>query len=369
MQARMMLFGMVWLLFGGHTLRSDDAIVPRYSTGRQEVVVESIRRIWSEAPHNAFPDLQYFQGRWIVSFREGTEHGHAGFGRIRLLSGAEGGPWRSVAMFDGFGDYRHAALSVTPDDRILAIAKFNHYRSAGADDEKPFDAVDQQGETHKVVVQDEEDRAAFSNDGVHWTTMEPMLGTEKKAWFHGGVQWHDGVGYAVDRQNGGRSTLYRTKDARNFEAITAKVPAGNESRYGFLPDDTMIAFFRNGSLATSRPPYEEWTLNATNKEGNHSHAGPGILALPSGDVWTACRYRLEAGQGFELSTKKEEADGTVMFKLVGERLVPKLLIPGGGDRGYNGLAWHDGFIWMVYNAPSKETNKSSIYLAKIKPLK
>ena len=39
-----------------------------------EAVCEKVRRIWNEAPHNAFTDLTRFRGRWICVFREGRAH-------------------------------------------------------------------------------------------------------------------------------------------------------------------------------------------------------------------------------------------------------------------------------------------------------
>jgi hypothetical protein len=294
----------------------------------------------------------------------------SGFGRVRIISSANGENWRTAAVFEGFGDYRRGALSVTPDNRLLVTCKFNIYREADAADRKKLEqAVDHQGNAHPVAVQGHEDRVAFSKDGVDWATIEPMRGTEPGSWFHGGIQWCAGVGYAIDRQLGGRSTLYRTQDGLNFETVSREVPAGNESHLSFLPDRTMIAFFRNGSLATSPPPYQQWALNTADKQGVHSHAGPCILALPSGDVWAASRFSITDSQAFDLPEKQKRLDGTVLFKLLGERLVPKLLIPGGGDRGYSGLAWQDGFLWIAYNAPSREAGgKSAIFFAKIKPL-
>jgi hypothetical protein len=57
-----------------------------------------------------------------------------------------------------------------------------------------------------------------------------------------------------------------------FEKVS-DVPLGNESRLSFSPKGNMIVFFRNGSLATSPPPYKKWTVNETNKKGPHSYLG------------------------------------------------------------------------------------------------
>lgn len=340
--------------------RADDAPAPIYAKGQEALRVESIHRAWSEAEHNAFPDVEYFRGRWFIAVREGTAHGISGFGRVRVISSRDGERFESVAVFDDFGDYRRAELSVTAEGRLMVLSKANFYGKP-ADSKDAYTARDHRGTEHTVATAGAENRVAFSQDGERFTAIEAVGGTARGAWFYSGVQWRGDLGYAIDRQ--GRK-LYRTKDGLNFEPVS-DVPVGNESRIAFLPNDTMIVFFRNGSLATSPPPYETFSLNETNKKGPHSYGGPGILALPDGQVWTASRHRIDPAD-FEFPPGENVfPDGTVLFHLEGQRLAPKLLIRGGGDRGYNGLLWHDGFLWMVYNAPSRELRKSCIYFAKI----
>jgi len=339
----------------------DDAPRPIYTKGAQLRVL-GIKRIWSEGRHNAFPDIQRFRDRWFVATREGTAHGISGFGRVRIIASDDGERWRSVALFDGFGDYRRGELSVTADGRLMLTAKFNVYGKADDTAGRTYQASDHTGKQHEVLTAGAENRVAFSDGGVHWTEMQAVKGTHPSAWFYSGVQWSGDVGYAIDRQ--GRK-LYRTRDGVHFEPVS-EVPVGNESRISFLPDETMVVFFRNGCLAASPTPYTEWTVNERNKQGPHSYGGPGILALPDGQVWTASRHRIDP-QAFDFPPEENVfPDGTVLFQLEGERLAPKLLIRGGGDRGYNGLAWHEDLLWMVYNAPSREAGKSCIYFAKIR---
>ena len=60
--------------------------------------LESVEKIWSHAPHNAFTDLIRFQERWWCVFREAEGHDLPG-GTVRVLTsetGAEvgvGGDW------------------------------------------------------------------------------------------------------------------------------------------------------------------------------------------------------------------------------------------------------------------------------------
>jgi len=342
-------------------VRADDTPPPIYAKDHAGVEVEWIQRIWCADEHNAFPDIERFKNRWYVAMREGTAHGISGFGRVRVISSADGKQWKSVAVFGDDGDYRRPELSVTPDGRLMVVTKFNFYEKAAADEKRVIEARDRKGKVHRVVSRRYENRVAFSADGDRFGDIEPVTGTHEKAWFYSGVQWYEGTGYAIDRK--GRA-LYSTRDGEDFQKVS-EVPVGNESRIGFHADGTMVVFFRNGSLATSQPPYNRWSVNEHNRKGPHSFGGPGIVVSPGGDVWTASRHRIDPNDFAFPRGENEFPDGTVLFKLQGDTLVPKLLIRGGGDRGYNGLVLHEGYLWMVYNAPSKELRKSCIYLSKI----
>jgi len=93
---------------------------------------------------------------------------------------------------------------------------------------------------------------------------------------------------------------------------------------------------------------------------------PKIVALPNGAVLAAsCHHTHSAAFHFSAG-QSVFPDGKVLFKLQGDTLVPKLLLRGGGDRGYNGMIWHDNHLWLVYNSPSRKAGKSCIYFAQIK---
>ena len=42
------------------------------AVGKAQLV--EVRRIWDKAPHNAFTDLQYWQGNYWVGYRKGAGH-------------------------------------------------------------------------------------------------------------------------------------------------------------------------------------------------------------------------------------------------------------------------------------------------------
>ncbi len=77
------------------------------------------RRIWDEAPHNAFTDLIRFKDRWYCVFREGQRHVSPD-GTLRVITSADGNEWESAALITSDNsDLRDAKITVTPDGRLM----------------------------------------------------------------------------------------------------------------------------------------------------------------------------------------------------------------------------------------------------------
>ncbi len=77
------------------------------------------RRIWDQAPHNAFTDLARFQNRWFCAFREGKTH-LSPDGALRVITSPDGGKWESAALITSpDSDLRDAKITVTPDGRLM----------------------------------------------------------------------------------------------------------------------------------------------------------------------------------------------------------------------------------------------------------
>ena len=64
---------------------------------RLRPTIVDVRRIWDEAPHNAFTDLLRHDGRWYCVFREGEKHVSPD-GALRVLSSVDGRNWKSLAL-------------------------------------------------------------------------------------------------------------------------------------------------------------------------------------------------------------------------------------------------------------------------------
>ena len=141
----------------------------------ESLTLASTRKIWDQAPHNAFTDLAYWKGQFVCAFREGRKHVSSD-GKIRVLTSQNGNEWNSAALVELKGyDLRDAGLSITPDGRLMLIG--------GA---APRKNDDESAPTGSFV--------SFSSDAHQWTA--PKIVVEPGRWLWR-VAWHDGKAYGV----------------------------------------------------------------------------------------------------------------------------------------------------------------------------
>jgi hypothetical protein len=112
-----------------------------------------VRRIWDQAPHNAFTDLLRHRSRWWCVFREAAGHVTMD-GAVRVVSSSDGAAWTSAALLkSATEDLRDPKLSVTPDGRLMLLA-------AGA--------------THPPKGPTRQSYVWFSRDGRDWGKPVPV---------------------------------------------------------------------------------------------------------------------------------------------------------------------------------------------------
>jgi hypothetical protein len=301
--------------------------------------VESVRKIWDEAAHNAFTDLVRFDSRWYCVFREGAAHVSAD-GAIRVLTSADGEKWETAAVIrSAEGDLRDPKICVTPGKELMltgaeAIRKGSDVR-------------------HQTYVW-------FSTDGKSWGERVRIGDPDYWLWR---VTWHKskayGVGYAT-RRDGERDPLrlYQSTDGKEFERLKDKLfdqGAPNETSLIFLEDDTCYCLLRrdgtpnNALLGTASPPYTEWDWKDLGKR----IGGPHMVRLPDGRIVAAVRL-LDGKARTSLCWLDPKAGTLDEF----------VKLPSGGDTSYAGLVWHDERLWVSYY--SSHEGKTSIYLAKVR---
>ncbi len=325
----------------GAALARLDALSMKYHA--ESLVTEppelvSVRKIWDQAPHNAFTDLIRFHDRWYCTFREADGH-VKGDGKLRVIVSENGDTWRSAALLAEDGvDLRDPKLSVTPSGRLMIVAGGSVYRDGKFIGRQP--------------------RVAFSDDGLDWQPLQRVLDEGDWLWR---VTWHNGRAYGVtynvhsEPEGEWALELVVSDDGVHYERI-AKFGIRNrpnETTLRFLPGDEMMALVRreagnkHGWIGTSRPPYTFWTWH----EIDHRLGGPNFIRLPDGSLWAGSR-------------SYEDGARTVLARLGPDTYEPVLTLPSGGDCSYPGMVWHDGLLWMSYY--SSHEGKTSIYLAKIR---
>jgi hypothetical protein len=299
-----------------------------------------VKKIWDEAPHNAFTDLIRFKDRWYCTFREAEGH-VKGDGKLRVLASADGEDWESAALLsESAVDLRDPKLSITPDGRLMILAGGSVYESGKLVGRQP--------------------RVAFSKDGVDWTPTQRILSEGEWLWR---VTWHQGRAYGVSYKAAPREEkddnwlvrLVVSRDGIEYEQITVLDVPGrpNETTLRFLNGGEMMALVRreggnmNGWIGTSKPPYKNWRWHET----QHRLGGPNFVQVPDGSLWAASRSYPGGAR-------------TVLAKFGPETYEPVLSLPSGGDCSYPGMVWHNGLLWVSYY--SSHEGKTYIYLAKIR---
>jgi len=302
------------------------------------VLVES-RRIWDQAPHNAFTDLLRFQDRWYCVFREGTAHVSPD-GALRVITSTDGQQWESLALVTSSTyDLRDAKLTVTPTGKLMlngagmiadAAVRYQSMCWFSADAGRSWDAGRKIGDPGFWL----------------WRT-----------------QWHDNIaytmGYNTQRDRTKRILrLYASDDdGQTFKILVDRVPAPKgcgEDKILFLADESALCLLRHetgdrmGQLGTAAPPYTDWKW----RDLNLRIGGPNMIQLPDGRILAA--VRLYRGGTRTSLCWLDAAEAT---------LTEALKLPSGGDTSYAGLVWHDGLLWVSYY--SSHESKTSIYLAKV----
>ena len=300
-----------------------------------------VRKIWDQAPHSAFTDLTYWNGRFVCAFREGRGHVSSD-GKIRVLISTDGNAWESAALvaLTNF-DLRDAGLSTTPNDRLMLIGGASPRKSDG--DRAPTGSF-----------------VSFSDDGHTWS--QPQIVVDPGRWLWR-VIWHDGtaygVAYAAPHGHPASSLLAANDGIKYRELVPKLLEDGYPTEASIRFDDDGVAYClqrRDGvprgntaMLGAAKPPYTEWQWTDL---GLH-FGGPNFMRLPSGHWIVAGRVHHPGGPKTELAWLDVEK----------KTLTPCLELPSGGDTSYPGLVWNDGHLWVSYY--SSHEGKASIYVAKV----
>ncbi|MDD4646312.1 MAG: hypothetical protein PHY99_10040, partial [Bacteroidales bacterium] len=226
------------------------------SVSGQEII--QTRKIWNQAPHNAFTDLVRYKGSFYCVFRESAKHVPAGRsenGQIRILKSRKGDKWESIALLKNEQfDLRDPKISVTPDNRLMVLMGGSDYTT---------------GKLGARVA-----HVSFSNDGLRFSDPQPTIVDEAvrtDADWIWRVTWFKGTGYGVlyqSNQPDGEflARVVSTRDGIHYQLVSNLDLKGkpNESTIRFEGDRMYVVVRReakennNGMFGFSDPPYQTW---------------------------------------------------------------------------------------------------------------
>lgn len=300
----------------------------------------SAKKVWDEAPHNAFTDLVRFKDKWFLTFREAPGHvATPPAGDIRVLSSKDGETWESASLIKpAKDDLRDPKFSVTSDGRLLLTCALL-FEEDGKRDFQTY--------------------AYFSEDGVTWDGPHKI---GELNWWLWRVVWNpDGTAYGIGYDcNQGGTRLYRSKDGLNYETLISQFTPPyltNEAGLLFRKDGSAVALVRRDGLApdnnalvgTAKGDYSKWNFHVLKE----FIGGPQIIETEDGHILAAGRLLDDKVRTSVGLLDPETGKFTELLKL-----------PSGGDTSYPGMVLHDGLLWVSYY--SSHEGKTSIYLAKIK---
>jgi hypothetical protein len=294
-----------------------------------------VKKIWDQAPHNAFTDLVRFKDRWYCVFREGRAHVSPD-GALRVITSTDGDKWESAALIKSpNSDLRDAKITVTPDGQLMLC---------GAE------------ALHDKWKKSHQSLAWFSKDGRIWSDRHEIGDPDNWLWR---VTWNKdtayGIGYGCGKDEYVR--LYSSKDGKKFDTLVPRlhdVGGPNESSIVFDGDTATCLLRRDGKgaaglVGVSRSPFTKWEW----KNLGARIGGPHMIRLTDGRFVAAVR----------LYDKKVRTALCWLDPQAG-KLTEFLTLPSGGDTSYAGLVLHDGLLWMSYY--SSHEGKTSIYLARVR---
>jgi hypothetical protein len=301
-----------------------------------DIELLGVKRIWDQAPHNAFTSLVRFQDQWICAFREASAHAGKGIeGKMRVISSKDGEKWESVTLLaDERGDIRDAKLSITPAGELMLLTA-THLRPPAS--------------RHQSV-------AWFTKDLKTWEG--PVDVGESNVWLWG-IRWHKGTAYSIGYGTAGDRfvRMYKTTDGRKFERVVDRfdIPAPFPNENAMVIDDHDVATVLlrcdpdKAFVGRASPPYKDWTWKQTNARVG----GPALIITESGKLLGGGRFYDGQQRTSLFWVDPEKATITECLKL-----------PSKGDTSYPGLVFHDGTLYVSYYSSHEE--KTCIYLAKCK---
>lgn len=286
--------------------------------------------------HNAFTDLQYWQGCYWISYRKGASHVSMD-GNPAVSVSCDRERFREAARLRMPGDNRDPKLLPIDDGRMAAY--FPSWT---------------EGYARRKLQQ----HIAFTENGFDWERPRPILDPQMWMWR---IRRHDGrywgliqnlsAGWEGPRKPH-RLDLAVSDDLLNWQTVT-RIGEGlalNESDIHWWPDGEAWVVSRNADdaeggpgsfFACARPPYTDWEVTPMTPL---VHA-PAMLEH-KGSLYVCGR---SAPEREGITTFPFSWSSMGMWRVGRGELEPALRIPATGDCAYPGLIHDpDGRVCLSY---------------------
>jgi len=296
-----------------------------------------LKQVWADGKHNAFTDLVKWQGRYFLTFRNGTSHGSMD-GRILILCSEDLESWDLEAEITTSGDDRDPKFLLTSEQLFLFF---------------PSRTSDTPRRGGTLV--------SSSADGRKWSKPQKAFIENFTFWrpkeFQG-LYYVAAYYYGGDASEARRVELLKSQDALHWQSLsTIHCDGSSETALLFFPDGRLLAVVRRkekpAALAKSKLPFEAWEIS----DLNVPLQGPAIIEM-KGKIYAGGRKFLkEAGPLGRAQS--------ALYVLEDEQLVEILTPPSGGDTSYPGFL-PQGEDELLISYYSSHEGPSSIYLAEVK---
>ncbi|QJB34108.1 hypothetical protein HF324_23440 [Chitinophaga oryzae] len=297
---------------------------------------------------NAFTDLAYFKGRWMVVFREGTQHEGGMPGRIKVLTSADAQNWKVEQTFalDSV-DLRDPKLVIDSVNNTLSVTFFGI-------DLRPRSAI----RIRNYYVEYSNPSTDIAEIVEEWPNKENYY-----LW-----RWTSEsnenycVGYRISRYEDTTTNLILLAGNHRF---------GNRKIINHLnlrgqPTETTLRFGENKRMVMVVRS-DEGAFHIGTAEKPYTN----FVWLPNNEFTRLASPNFLFYKSYLLITGRDLRDNKFRFfayNQVSGKIEKEIEFPGGYEVGYGGMSFNPANkseMWVSYYSIEHGGRKSNIYLAKI----
>lgn len=320
-------------------------------------LIDWVRCIHSDGWHNAFTDLQLFQGKYYVCFRNGLSHVSTE-GKVVVIASDDLCQWQRVSVpINTTGDNRDPHMVATPD-RLFVI-------SGTCSFDYPL-AVHGEAEFNIRSY------CSYTDDGVTWSTPQQIYHEGYCLW---GVGYINGTFYnlAYGNKKGNKKDfdneskglfLLSSSDGLDWKKVSQVSPNGTEATFRIATDGTIRVAIRHSddtrlNFATAKPPFEHWQLT----DLGEAIASPKLIEVGGQEYIIGRQHLRDANDRHTIVDRR-----TSVWRLENDRIEHVLDLPSSGDTSYVGvIVQEDESVLLSYYSQHevKYGTKRWIYPANI----